>query len=130
MTNEVKTQYIVTADFLDDHPECTFVFGDNTVHRGHAGAARLRWHPQALGFITKKYPNNHEDSFYTIKEYKPVFKRELAKLVKLIEAQPKQRFLISKLGSGLANKNLIYETIIEPELIKLSETYKNVELVF
>ena len=123
-------QTIITAEYLDDHPECIFVFGDNLARRGFGGAAILRWHPQTYGFITKKIPSNVDTAYYQPKEYKPVFRRELKKLKKFIETHPKQRILISKLGCGLANKYHIFEEIIHDALKELPEQYSNVELLW
>ena len=123
-----RTKFI-TAKQLDDNPDWIFVFGDNLIGKGTGGAARLRYHPQAYGFITKKYPNYNITSYYTPVEYKPVFAGEMAKLVKLIEENPGKTFIVSKLGSNLANKFGIYEAIIRDGLAKLGAQYHNVVLM-
>jgi hypothetical protein len=69
--------FIVTKQFLDNNENAIFVFGDNQLHIGKGGAAILRDHPRAYGFITKKYPDNDLDAFYTASEYQEVFEREL-----------------------------------------------------
>ena len=120
---------IITRVFLDQIPLYFFVFGDNLIRKGKGGAAALRDHPQSYGFITKKYPNNKDSSFYKPDEYLPIFKSELSKLIKLIESNPNKIFLISKLGSGLANKYKIFQTIINPGL-QILRKYKNVKFLF
>ena len=120
----------VTKEYLDEHPEKIFVFGDNLTRRGHAGAAALRDCPNTYGFITKKYPSNDDTAFYSVEEYEPVFKEELAKLKLMIEQNPNKEFLISKLGSGLADKYLIFENVIYNGLIELEKKYDNVNLLF
>lgn len=121
---------IITDQFLNSHVTCRFIFGDNIIHKGFGGAAKLRNHPQAIGFITKKYPNNKIESFFTIDEYLPIFNQEKMKLEYLITSKSHLYFLISKLGSGLANKNHIFENIIEPWLLSLEHKFKNVSLLF
>jgi hypothetical protein len=45
----------ITQEFLDTNPNAYFIFGDNLERWGHGGAARLRDHPHAIGFITKNF---------------------------------------------------------------------------
>ena len=68
---------IITEDFLNKNPNSYFVFGDNLERFGYGGAAALRDHPRAYGFITKKFPDNKNSSFYMPNEYSPVFFEEL-----------------------------------------------------
>lgn len=119
----------ITRKYLKDHPNSIFVFGDNTVHEGFGGAAKLRNCPNTFGFITKKLPNNDTDSFYKPYEYLVVFEKELNRLIREIRNNPDKKFLISKIGSGLANKFKIWENIIEPRIIEL-EYFDNVEFLF
>lgn len=119
---------MITSKFLRENPDVVFVFGDNTIRRGKGGAAKLRDETNTYGFITKKYPNNRDDSFYRPDEYKGVFRSEMGKLIKEIESNPGKTYLIPKIGSGLANKYHIYEKIIKPGLEKLKE-YDNIILL-
>jgi len=119
----------VTKEFLKDHPECIFVFGDNLIRYGKKGAAELRDEPNTYGFITKKAPSFKDSAYYRSEEYKPLFEKEWQKLIDLIESNPDKIFLISKLGSGLANKYNIYDKIIRPRISELSK-YENVQLLF
>ena len=117
---------IVTKEYLDNNSNVIFVFGDNTIGIGYGGAAVLRDHVQSYGLITKVYPDNADSSYYTVKEYKPIFEREMTLLKQFIQQNKNKLFLISKLGAGLANKYKIYENIIYPELVKLENEYDNV----
>jgi hypothetical protein len=117
---------IITENFLDNNPNAYFVFGDNLIKQGYGGAAILRDHPRAIGFITKKFPDNDTSSFYTPSEYEPVFLEELQKLENFIEQKKNKKFYISQLGAGLANKFYIWEKIIEKNLIKRLSKYHNV----
>lgn len=108
----------MTKEFLDSNPNSIFVFGDNTIRQGYGGAAILRDHPQSYGFITKKFPNNDDNSFYTPKEYAVVFFDEIVNLIEKIKEEPFKTFYISQLGGGLANKYKIWEKIIKNGLEK------------
>lgn len=115
----------VTAKFLRENPNVVFVFGDNLVRKGKGGAAKLRDEPNTYGFVTKKYPNNEDGSFFRPLEYEELFWAELMLLSVEIEKHHERTYLISKLGAGLANKYCIYEKVIEPGLKKL-ELFDNV----
>jgi len=118
----------ITKKFLRNNPDTIFVFGDNLQRKGLGGAAKLRNEPNTYGFITKKAPNNNWSSFYKPDDYKFVYMAEMLKLVSLIESSRDKTFYISKLGSGLANKHNIYESIIKKGLTLL-EKHDNVVLM-
>lgn len=117
---------IITKNYLREHPNEVFVFGDNTIRKGKGGATILRDEPNVYGFITKKYPNHDSASYYQVNEYRHVFKKEMDLLKHKIESNPDKKFLISKLGAGLANKYHIFESVIEPVLKKELENYNNI----
>ena len=123
-----RTKFI-TEDDLDRNPDWIFVFGDNLERKGYGGAAKLRNHPQTYGFITKKYPGSRITDYYTPVEYIPVFEQELTKLVAMIEENPDKMFIVSRLGSNLANKFGIYEKVIKHRLDWLDDRYGNVVLM-
>jgi hypothetical protein len=120
---------MMTVEFLRSHQEIIFVFGDNTIRRGLGGAAKLRYEPNTYGFITKKFPNNQDTSFYRPIEYQKIFDLELQKLQQYITEHPEKHFAISQLGGGLANKYQIFEKIIEPGLAVL-QNLSNVTFLF
>ena len=72
----------ITENFLNLNTNAYFIFGDNLTRKGMGGAAKLRLHPHSIGFITKKFPDNNDNSFYMPEEYAPVFFEELEKLKK------------------------------------------------
>lgn len=119
----------ITEDYLKYNPNHIFVYGDNTLHYGTAGAAKLRYMPNTYGFITKIKPDNKDDSFYRPSDYRKVYIDELNKLIGEILAHQDKTYLISKLGSGLANKYGIFESIIEPD-IKNSLNQENVKFLW
>lgn len=116
----------ITQDFLDNNPNAYFIFGDNLERYGHGGAAKLRDHPHAIGFITKKFFDNKDESFYKPEEYSPVFFEELDKLKKIIQKRPDKTFYISMLGGGLANKYKIWERLIRHNLVRALTELDNV----
>ena len=120
---------MITQKYLEENPTHIFVFGDNKLRYGKRGAAILRDVKNSYGFITKREPNNKDSSFYKPEDYLLIFSKEMNKLIEKIETEPEHIFLISKLGSGLANRYKIYEKIIEPALENLALKYDNVRLV-
>jgi len=118
----------ITRAYLKRHRYEIFVFGDNLLHKGYGGAAKLRDMPNTYGFVTKKAPNNNDGSFYKPEEYKPKFQTELAKLERRIEEYDDYIFLISRLGGGLANRYNIFQEVIKPGLECLKE-YPNVRFL-
>jgi len=122
----IYKNFSITQEFLDNNPNAYFVFGDNLERFGYGGAAKLRDHPHAIGFITKKFPDNKDASFYRPEEYSSVFFEELSKLVTIIKKRPEKKFYISQLGGGLANKFFIWEKIIHHNLVKELENFDNV----
>ena len=116
----------ITKEYLRSHPNEVFVFGDNVMRRGKKGASELRDEPNTYGFITKIFPNYEDFSYFRKEEYKPVLKHEIEMLELFITSSTLhgtvEKFLISKVGSGLANKNNIWD-MIEPELRRLKEEH-------
>ena len=119
----------ITKTYLQNNPNHVFVFGDNLLRVGKGGAATLRDELNSYGFITKKAPNNNDNSFYRPEEYQEIFDDELNKLKNIIQTNPNKLFLISKLGGGLANKYNIFEKIIQPGLEELKR-FNNVQFLF
>lgn len=118
--------FIVTKEFLDKNPNAIFVFGDNTRRVGYGGAAILRDHPQTYGFITKKNPDNMDESFYHPESYRIDFLAYAVELQLFIEKNMDKTFYISQLGGGLANRYKIWEQVIKPGLEKNFSCYDNV----
>jgi hypothetical protein len=116
----------ITHEFLDMNPNAYVIFGDNLIKKGFGGAAKLRDHPHAIGFITKKFPDNKDESFYRPEEYSPVFFEELEKLKVLIKRKPDKTFYITQLGGGLANKFRIWQKLIHHNLVMALEQFDNV----
>lgn len=120
------SNFFVTKDFLDKNPDVIFVFGDNVRRVGYGGAAALRDHPQTYGFITKKNPDNMDDSFFRPESYRIDFFAYLIELQLTIEKNSDKIYYISQLGGGLANRYKIWEQVIKPGLEKYLSHYDNV----
>lgn len=113
---DTKIPELITAEWLRDHRDHIFVFGDNMKRIGKGGAAALRGEINTYGFITKKYPNNEDTSFFSLEEYLPIYETEIETLKEILSANPEVTYIISRVGAGLANKYGIWEKIIEPKM--------------
>lgn len=123
-------EIIITEKYLRRHPNEIFVFGENLEGEGYLGSAGLRYLPNVYGFITKKYPKSGYKSSYKIEEYEEVYKQEIKKLKEFIRNNKDKTFLISKIGSGLANRHKIFENIIEPNIKKDLADFINVRFLW
>jgi len=130
LKDKLEVQNEITEEYLLEHPNEIFVFGDNTWHKGTGGAAKLRHLPNTYGFITKRTPKHNEDACYEPWEYAWLFKVELDKLIQEIESNPDKIYLISKVGAGLANDYGIFEQIIEPTIKPILSVYTNVRFLW
>lgn len=115
-----------TEHFLQTHPNYIFVFGDNSIRKGCGGAAKLRKQYNTYGFITKRFPGTDSKAYYTVEEYTPIYKEEMIKLEKFCDKNYRSKILLSKIGSGLANKHNIWENIISVDINSLIRAYTNV----
>ena len=118
--------FIVTKEFLDQNPNAVFIFGDNRRRIGYGGAASLRDHSQTYGFITKKNPDNLDESFFHPESYHIDFTVQSVELQLIIEKNPDKIYYISQLGGGLANRYKIWEKVCKPRLEKDFSGYDNV----
>lgn len=119
----------ISKSYLRQHSNDVFVFGDNTIRRGKKGAAILRDEPNTYGFVTQKYPSSRDTAHYRVGEYKQVFINEMLRLESTIVSNPDKTYLISKLGSGLANRFGIWEKIVREGLEELKQ-YSNVRFLY
>ena len=121
---------MITTEFLQENKHVVFVFGDNLSRKGKRGASMMRDEPNTYGFITKKFPSNYSSSFYGVDEYRGVYLREIRKLQTEIMKYPAKTYLISKLGSGLANKFNIFEEVIEKYMKRNLNGFHNVDFLW
>jgi len=117
---------VVDAALLDQDTGSYFVYGDNESRQGTAGAAALRHHPRAIGLITKRAPGTKPSECFKPEEYIKPFFQQLKQLEDIIKNAPHQKFYISKVGSGAANKYYIWQLLIKPNLVVALQEYDNV----
>jgi hypothetical protein len=122
----IYKNFIITKQFLDENPNAVFIFGDNLCRVGYGGAAALRDHKQTYGFITKRNPDNMDESFYRPDNYRMDFLAYMVELRMFIDKNKDKTFYISQLGGGLANRYRIWEEVIKPGLKKYFSHYNNV----
>jgi hypothetical protein len=120
----------ITKEFLKKNKHCIFVFGDNLAHKGDKGGAALRECGNVFGFVTKKFPSGDPRAFFTSSEYEPIYKMEIARLRLDATMHPESTYLISKVGSNMANRFHIWETIIEPSMKKDLKDLLNVKFLW
>jgi hypothetical protein len=118
---------IVTKQYLCDNPDHVFVFGDNLIRKGKKGAAALRDMPNTFGFVTKRYPDSRDSSFFRPADYEATFRKELARLEEEVRANPDKTYLVSKLGGS---KYGIFEKVIRPRIVAALSGYPNVRFLF
>lgn len=116
----------VTEDLLNSEPNSYFVYGDNMNRQGLDGAASMRNHPRCIGFVTRKPPEVKPSANFKVEEYAKTFFQQLTQLADIVKKAPHQKFYISKVGSGAANKYYIWERIIRSNLIIELGEYDNV----
>jgi len=64
----IKIKKYITREFMRQHPDWIFVFGDNSMRVGKGGQAKeMRGEPNALGVRTKEKPLFSEDAYWTDK---------------------------------------------------------------
>ena len=122
----IYNDFIVTKEFLNQNPNAVFIFGDNRRRLGYGGAASLRDHPQTYGFITKKNPDDLDESFFHPESYHIDFTVQSIELQLIIEKNLDKIYYISQLGGGLANRYKIWEKVCKPRLEKYFSVYDNV----
>ena len=70
MINRVQYWKNISRDDLKNNPDKIFLFGDNLIHKGLGGQAKvMRGEKNAIGIPTKKYPSMHDTSFFSDDEF-------------------------------------------------------------
>ena len=101
-----RTDRIITRNNLRENRDILFLFGDNSTRKGLGGQAKeMRGEPNSLGIVTKKFPSNEKDSFYSDEdfwEWLQIFSSDMHKLAKEINSGDYKTIVIPPLGTGLA----------------------------
>lgn len=70
MRFKIEQRASITREYVREHPDKIFLFGDNLLRVGYGGQARaMRGEPNAIGIPTKKKPSYTEDSFFSDIEF-------------------------------------------------------------
>lgn len=116
---------LITRSVLDKYPSVIYVYGENSYRSGIDYSGQLiRTHERSYGFIVKRTPGKHFKSFYSLDDYKQIFKLESKKLENVIRSYSDRfTYLIQDIGSSTHE---IYRNLLEPYLTELERTYDNV----
>jgi len=110
---------------LQRFPDDIFVFGDNVERRGLGGqAAEMRGEPNAIGIVTKWYPSNNPDAFFSDRDYSHVFFIMMPDILRVYNEATAGRLIVwpqDGIGTGLAQLPKR-----APKLFELIETCRRV----
>ena len=120
----------ITRQFIREHPDALFVYGDNMQQRGLGGQAKeCRGEPNTLGIPTKWKPTWNPDAYFSDKDYDEVVPTIMVKF-NLLEMKLKQGkdVYYPKMGIGtgraeLATRAPRIHQKIHAEAYKLWEMY-------
>ena len=102
-----RTDKIITRDKVKENPDVLYLFGDNAVRQGLGGQAKeMRGEPNAVGIVTKLYPNNRQDAFYCDDDFYmwlEVFSADIRSLAERINSGKYKAIVIPQIGVGLAD---------------------------
>mgnify|MGYP006898466099 CR=1 FL=1 len=106
-------------------PDDIFVFGDNVERRGLGGqAAEMRGEPNAIGIVTKWYPSNNPDAFFSDRDYNRVSDIVVHDIFRVYKEVSDGRLVVwpqDGVGTGLAQLPKR-----APKLFELIETCRRV----
>lgn len=119
MATMAKFTSIDTA-YLAANPTHILVYGAAKFGANNT-PVKLRSESNTWAFITKRMSTTGPDSYFTTDgDFKTDYQKEFNKQVEMlkaeIEAHPEQTYLITRVGSGLANRHKIWEKVIKPQL--------------
>jgi len=102
-----RTDRIITRNNLRENRDILFLFGDNSTRKGLGGQAKeMRGEPNSLGIVTKKFPSNEKDSFYSDEDFYvwlELFSGDMENLAEKVNSGKYKTIVIPPLGTGLAD---------------------------
>lgn len=102
-----RTDKIITRDKVKENPDVLYLFGDNLLRKGLGGQAKeMRGEPNALGILSKKYPSNKAESFFTDDDFYvwlAYFSADIKNLTEKINSGKYRALVIPPIGIGLAD---------------------------
>lgn len=102
-----RTDKIITRSKIRENPDVLYLFGDNLLRKGLGGQAKeMRGEENTIGVVTKKYPSNHNSSFFKDEDFEQwleEFSKDIDKLETAIKSNKYRALVIPKIGQGLAD---------------------------
>jgi hypothetical protein len=102
-----RTDRIITRNNLRENRDILFLFGDNSTRKGLGGQAKeMRGESNSLGIVTKKFPSNEKDSFYSDEDFYvwlELFSGDMENLAEKVNSGKYKTIVIPPLGTGLAD---------------------------
>lgn len=92
-----------TPEYLRNHSDIIFVFGDNLIRKGNGGQAIIRNEPNALGLVSKRTPHHSPTAYMTgtTTDYDAV-NADLVRIEELALSGKQLVFPAAGIGTGLA----------------------------
>lgn len=92
-----------SLDLVRYCPDYIFVFGDNLLHAGRGGTAKIRYLKNTFGIPTKRFPSNDERAFFRDrKDEVEEIEKSLKNLLQLFNNGSELVFPTGGIGTGLA----------------------------
>jgi hypothetical protein len=104
MTRFLWTDREITREYVIQHRELTFIYGDNSRHFGGGGmAGEMRNEPNCIGIPTKHKPDMSPSAFFTDEPAVSNRAKELIeRAVQMAEARGKTIVVPTGIGTGRA----------------------------
>jgi len=100
-------RFYITRQYVRDHPEFLFVFGDNDERKGFGGLAKeVRGEPNSIGIRVKKYPSLYDNSFYKDSNFSEQSLKILCDIEQVKERSKNYNAIVfpsNGIGTGLAD---------------------------
>jgi hypothetical protein len=102
-----RTDKIILREKIKANPDVLYLFGDNLLRKGLGGQAKeMRGEENTIGILSKKYPSNKEDSFYSDKDFYnwlQEFSKDISKVAEAVNSGKYKSLVIPQIGVGLAD---------------------------
>lgn len=119
----------ITREFVRNHPDWYFVFGDNYLRLGLGGQAKaMRGEPNSIGVATKWSPDMSKASFFTDENdlCELVVQNDLNGIEELLENEETVVIPSDGLGTGLSKLD-----VYAPNLLRhINETIQRYEEIY
>lgn len=103
LTKVITQEEWYSVEMANANKNTLYVFGDNSIYKGQAGQATIRYCSNSIGIPTKKFPAVHEDAYFCDDEED---RKEMSEAIERLfqEAQNYEILVFPKdgLGTGLS----------------------------